>query len=66
MEKVKVIEKQVETLSPEELAAFRAWFFEFDAAAWDCQLEKDSRDGKLDALIDEALADQTSGKCTEL
>ena len=35
------IECDVSLLSPEDLAAFRSWFTEFDAAAWDKQIEKD-------------------------
>jgi hypothetical protein len=31
----------ISQLSSEDLAAFRAWFTEFDAAAWDKQIEKD-------------------------
>ena len=33
MPNVKSIEKAVEALSPSELAEFRRWFAEFDAAA---------------------------------
>lgn len=35
MSDVKSIEKAVESLPPAELAEFRQWFAEFDAAAWD-------------------------------
>lgn len=35
------VECDVSQLSSEDLAAFRAWFTEFDAAAWDKQIEKD-------------------------
>jgi hypothetical protein len=66
MNKVEAIEKDVEALSPDQLAAFRRWFHEFDAVAWDRQLEEDVRAGKLDALADEALQAYKSGKCTEL
>jgi len=66
MGKVDAIEKEVEALSPAELAAFRQWFHQFDAVVWDQQLEEDVRAGKLDALADEALQAYTSGKCTEL
>ena len=34
---VEEIERAVRKLSPEELAAFRAWFAEFDAEVWDRQ-----------------------------
>jgi hypothetical protein len=66
MGKVEAIEQAVEGLSPEDLAAFRRWFAEFDAAVWDRQVEQDARAGKLDALADEALNDHATGKSTEL
>ena len=53
MSRIEDIEQQVEAFSAEELAQFRAWFLEFDWAAWDRQLERDVRAGKLDALADE-------------
>jgi hypothetical protein len=62
--KVQKLEQQVEALSPEELAQFRAWFLAFDWAAWDVQLEGDVRAGRLDALADKALADHAAGKTT--
>jgi predicted transcriptional regulator len=34
---IKSIEKAVESLPPSELAEFRRWFAEFDAAAWQVQ-----------------------------
>jgi hypothetical protein len=58
MGNVKAIEKAVEALPPAELAEFRRWFAEFDAAAWDTQIEQDARGGKLDQLAAEALADR--------
>jgi hypothetical protein len=48
------------------LAVFRQWYHEFDALVWDRQLESDVRTGKLDALADEAIQAQKTGKCTEL
>ena len=53
---VKSIEKAVEALPPSELAEFRLWFAEFDAAAWDKQIEQDAASGKLDDLASEAHA----------
>ncbi len=66
MDKVAAIEKEIESLAPDELAVLRAWFHDFDAAAWDRQLETDARAGKLDRLADEAIAAHKTGKCTEL
>lgn len=65
MSKLKTIEEKIRALSPEELAEFRRWFVAFDAAAWDRQLERDVKAGKLDAIADEALRDHAAGKSTE-
>jgi hypothetical protein len=65
MSKVEALEKRISALSAEELAEFRQWFAEFDAAAWDLQIERDAKTGKLDALADEALRDHAAGKSTE-
>ena len=66
MSKVKELEKQVEQLSPAELAEFRRWYAEFDAQVWDRQFEADVKAGKLDALAEKALRDHAAGKSTEL
>ncbi len=56
MSKLEAMEKRVSGLSAQELAEFRQWFAEFDAVAWDRQIERDAKAGKLDALAnDEAL-----------
>jgi hypothetical protein len=60
------IEQAVSQLSAQELAAFRAWFAEFDAAAWDEQFEADAAAGRLDHLADEALREDQEGRCTDL
>lgn len=66
MNTIREIEKAVEGLSPEELAAFRAWFAAFDSDAWDQEIEDDAAAGRLDDLADEALADLRAGRCTDL
>ena len=58
---IKAIKEAVEALPPSELAEFRRWFADFDAAAWDVQIEQDAASGKLDALAAEALVDHRSG-----
>jgi hypothetical protein len=55
MGKIEKIEQEVQALSPEELAQFRAWFLEYDWAAWDRQIERDSQAGRLDDLAAKAL-----------
>ena len=66
MGNIKSIEKAIEALPPAELAEFRRWFAEFDAAAWDRQLEQDASAGKLDQLANEALADFHAGSPREV
>ena len=61
MVKVERIEQEVEALSPEELAQFRAWFLEYDWAAWDRQLERDVQAGRVDDLAEKALRDHAAG-----
>lgn len=66
MSTIDEIEKAVRRLSRTDLAAFREWFYRFDAEAWDRQFEKDALDGRLDALANEAIDDLRSGRCTDL
>ncbi|MBN3927726.1 hypothetical protein [Nostoc sp. NMS4] len=65
-EQVINVEFDVSQLSPENLAAFHAWFAEFDAAAWDKQIEKDVAEGRLDVLAEKALKHLREGRCTDL
>jgi hypothetical protein len=66
MSKIEQIEGAVRELSAEELSAFRAWFAEFDADAWDQQFEADVKARKLEALAERALRDHSSSRSTEL
>ena len=66
MSSVREIEEAIGKLAPEDLAALRAWFAEFDAAEWDRQFEQDVAAGRLDALAEEALRESREGRCTEL
>ena len=65
MGSVNEIEEAVLRLSAADLAAFRAWFAEFDAEAWDRRIEDDVASGRLDVLADEALEDLRAGRCSE-
>jgi hypothetical protein len=64
MSTVPEIEAAIRQLAPDELATFRDWFTEFDAAQWDGQVDQDVASGRLDALADEALSDQQAGRTT--
>jgi hypothetical protein len=66
MSKIEKIEQDVQALSPEELAQFRAWFLEYDWAIWDRQIERDAEAGRLDDLAARALHDHAAGKTTPL
>jgi len=60
------IERAIQQLPPDGLAAFRTWFQSFDAQAWDEQITQDVAAGKLDRFAEEALRDFREGRCTEL
>ncbi len=66
MSTLKEIESAVSQLSADELIVFRDWFAEFDAQAWDHQIEADVAAGKLDKLAQRALAHLREGRCTDL
>ena len=66
MTKVEALEREVQQLTGEELAAFRDWFIEFDWQAWDRQIERDSAEGKLDRFAAEALAEFERGETREI
>jgi hypothetical protein len=66
MSTVEDIENAVANLPPDELARFRRWFEEFEAARFDARIERDAKSGRLDRLADEALADMRAGRAREL
>lgn len=66
MSKVDDLERQVQRLTADELAAFRKWFAEFDAEAWDRQFETDAKSGQLDPLAERARQEHAAGKLSKL
>jgi hypothetical protein len=66
MSTVKQIEDQVSQLTQAELERFRAWYAEFDADAWDRQIEQDVVAGKLDGLAGAALREHGAGSTRSL
>jgi hypothetical protein len=66
MTKVESIEQEIQHLSGEELAAFRRWYEDFDAKAWDREFDDDVRAGRLDELAARALQAHAAGKSTRL
>ncbi len=63
---VEKIESAVSVLSKQDLARFRHWFAEFDADAWDAQIEEDAASGRLESLAQEAIAEYQSGKSADI
>ena len=66
MSKVELIERDIEQLDDQSFAAFREWFLSYENSRWDRQIEKDSKSGKLDSLVEEASMAHRAGKSTAL
>lgn len=66
MSTLQEIEKAIKHLSTPDLARLRNWFAEFDAEAWDRQIESDIKAGRLDQLAEEALRENREGRTTDL
>lgn len=66
MSSLQEIESAISQLTADELAAFRAWFAEFDAEVWDRQFEEDVAAGRLNKLAERALQHLREGRCTDL
>ena len=49
------LERTIDSLPEEDYRQFRRWFLEKDWERWDREIAEDSRAGKLDFLIEEAL-----------
>jgi len=60
------LEQTVSHLPPNELARFREWFREFDAARWDDQIEADATNGSLDDVAGAAVAEHRAGRTKPL
>ena len=63
---VEDIQAAIEFLPSQEYMRIRQWFSERDWKEWDEQLEADSKSGKLDFLMEEALREKAQGPLREL
>jgi hypothetical protein len=66
MSKVEDIKHAIEELSEEEYKQIRNWLLEKDWAKWDEEIERDSGEGKLDFLIEEAKKAKREGRLKSL
>lgn len=64
--KIDEIKAAIETLSKDEYVQLRRWFSEVDWERWNKRIELDSKSGKLDFLIEEALGEKGQGKLKEI
>lgn len=66
LNEVELLEQRIAALDNVAFAKLRDWFVEFEQRRWDQKIETDESEGKLDALINNALAEYQSGKAREL
>jgi hypothetical protein len=66
MNTVEAITAAIAALPPEQVAQIRAWLNERAEAEWDTQIERDEREGRLDALAERALAEHNAGRTRPL
>lgn len=60
------IERAVERLEDDDFARFQDWFSRLAADRFDHAIENSISSGRLDVLLDEALAEYQSGQTTPL
>lgn len=66
MSKVEELEKVIDALPEDEYKQLRQWFSEKDWVKWDQQIEADSKSGKLNFLLQEALEAKSQNRLKEL
>ena len=63
---VQEIESAITQLPRAQVAELATWFEQFHAQLWDAQIEQDTRDGRLDSLLEETKQDLAAGRCESL
>jgi hypothetical protein len=66
MGKLERLQREISEMTPEELAAFDAWYLAFEADAWDRRIERDAESGALDDLAQRAVEAHRSGRTRPL
>jgi hypothetical protein len=66
MSNLEALEKTIDELPKEDYRQFRLWFLERDRESWDRQIGEDSRAGKVNFLINEALEAKKQNKLRRL
>lgn len=60
------LKKGVADLPPDELAKFRAWYEQFDAALFDAKIARDAGNGTLDRVFAKSEEDFRAGRFREI
>jgi hypothetical protein len=66
MTKLERLEREIESLPPQDVHALGKWLDDLREQLWDKQIERDAHAGKLDKLIAEARADIAAGRVKPL
>ena len=66
MTRVEKLEREIQRLSRDEIAAFRDWFRKYDSNEWDREIEQDIQAGKLDRLAEKAITAHKEGRTREI
>ena len=66
MSTVEEIKSAISSLSKEDYTHLREWFSEKNWEQWDKEIERDSSSGKLDFLMEEAIAEKNQGRLGKL
>ncbi|ASF47149.1 hypothetical protein [Methylovulum psychrotolerans] len=66
MIQIELLEQHIAELDDASFSKLRDWLIEFDQSRWDKKLKDDSNAGKLDFLINAALAEHEAGLTKDL
>ena len=66
MTRMEKLEREVQKLNRDELAAFRDWFRKCDSDEWNRQIEEDARVARFNALAGETIVAHKAGGRIEL
>ncbi len=63
---VEEIKSAINSLPDNDYVGLRNWILERDWEIWDKKIEKDSKEGRMDFLINEALEEKEKGNLIDL
>ena len=66
MTQIELLKQNIIELDDDSFSQLRDWLIELDQTRWDKQIETDSNTGKLDFLINAALAEHEVRKTKDL